>query len=156
MIKKFEGVRQYLFMFSMLAASTAFVFYDYDIANNQWYSLNTINFWVNHLVIVLLPLLFVASNRFKPKVSYLLPVMFSAFLYVALSGIFSWYLIEFQGVPRESTYSYVFYPEVNAVFRYLYTLIPIYFVYLIPIGVVIAMINAALILLFKRKQIDTF
>lgn len=137
LIRKNELARQYLFYFSMFCASTIFVSYSKSIEVLEWNNIVVINFWLNHLCTVALPLFMLASRRFKPQKKYIPYVILCIFLYFGYAGIGSYHLMEYKGYARKDTFSYVFTTDGIPILEMLHKIIPIDFLYLMPLLLVI-------------------
>lgn len=59
--------RNYLFMFSMLGASTVYFSFSKSLTAYRWYDITVINFFANHFCAIALPLFMLASKRYKPE-----------------------------------------------------------------------------------------
>lgn len=155
LIRKNELGRQYLYYFSMFCASTIFASYSKSIERLEWNNIVVINFWLNHLCAVALPLFMFASRRFKPQKKYIPYVVLCIFIYYAYSGLGSLYLMKYKGVSKADTASYIFTTDGIPAFEILHKIIPIDFVYLLPLLLLIVPFYYWLARLFKNyKSID--
>ena len=156
LIKRNEYVRQYAFYFAMLAAGTTFFSYSSSISARRWDDLVVVNFWLNHLAAVALPIFLVASRRFKPHKKYIIPVLIGVFIYFSCSAIGSWLLMKHQGYTPKQTFSFVFYPDGIGIFELLYRMIPIPFVYLWPLMIPIGLVYYGLARIFSGYRVNDF
>ena len=150
--KRNELARQYLFYFSMPAALSTFVTYPSDVENSMWYSMVTITFWVNHLFIALTPILMVASKRFKPHISYVPKVAVCMMLYFGAAFLAN-FAINGWSVTGGSNLSYTMSSGSIMILKPLFKLIPIPYVYLLPILPVIVLIYYLIALAFKKYKL---
>jgi len=156
LFKRNELARQYLFYFSMPAALSTFVTYPSDVQNSMWYSIVTLTFWVNHLFIALVPILLVASKRFKPRINYVHKVIICIILYFGAAFLAN-YAINGWNIVGESNLSYTMEAGSIMILKPLFKLIPIPYVYLLPIVPALVLIYYLIALVFKKyKLIGTF
>ena len=156
LFKRNELARQYLFYFSMPAALSTFVTYPSDVENSLWYSLVTITFWVNHLFIALTPILLVASKRFKPHINYVPKVVVCIMLYFGAAFLVN-YAINGWSVTGGSNLSYTMSSGSIMILKPLFKLIPIPYVYLLPIVPVLLLIYYLIAFAFKNYKLkDSF
>lgn len=132
LIKKNELARQYLFYFSMPCALSTFVAYVSDVENSMWYSVVTLNFWLDHLLVVLVPLLMIAARWFKPQKKYVFWVCLCILAYFGACFIANYALNGFS-ITGPHNHSYTMDPGGIMVLVPLFKLIPIPFVYLPPL-----------------------
>ncbi len=149
---KNKRIKNYLFGFALFAASTTLITYNRSLTQLPWYHISFINFWMNHFIAVLLPTLMLASGRYYPEKKYVMSVSIMVLLYFTLSGFGSWLLMTYEGVSRMDTYSFVFVPEGVWIFEWLYSWIPIYFVYLLPIYPVLVLWLYGFAHVFENKK----
>ena len=71
LVPKFELARQYSFMFSMFAAATVMLSIPSRFADDLWYYPDFLNFWLNHVFAIALPLWMMAAGRLKPQKKYI-------------------------------------------------------------------------------------
>ncbi len=152
LIKKNELARQYLLYFSMFAAASTFVSYPSDVQNSMWYSIVTMNFWIDHAMVVAVALLMVAARWTKPQMKYVLwttlcVVGYFLLAFVANCGFNGWAI---QGAYN---YSYTMNAGEIMVLKPLYKLIPIPFVYLLPLIPALIGLFYLFALMFKRYQV---
>ena len=133
LFKRNELCRQYLFFFSMPAALSTFVAYPSDVANSTWNSIVCLNFWIDHACIVIVPLLMIASKRFKPDLKYVPKVLMCVFAYFLFAFLGDWMLNNFSFENINYNYSYTMHDDGIMVLKPIYKLIPIPFVYLLPL-----------------------
>ena len=132
LIKKNELARQYLFFFSMPCALSTFVAYVSDVENSMWYSVVTLNFWLDHLLIVLVPLLMISARWFKPKKEYIPWVCLCILAYFG-ACFFANYALNGWNIQGPHNHSYTMDPGSIMILEPLFKLIPIPFVYLLPL-----------------------
>ena len=156
LIKKNELGRQYLFYFSMPCAMSTFVSYVSDVENSMWYSIVTLNFWIDHLLITLVPLLMISARWFKPQKKYISWVCLCIFIYFGVCFIANLGLNGWQ-IAGSHNHSYTMMPGGIMILEPLYKLIPVPFVYLIPLLPIFALIFYLVALCFKNyKVIDLY
>lgn len=151
LFKRNELARQYLFYFSMPAALSTFVTYPSDVEGSMWFSIITMTFWVNHLFISLTPILMVASKRFKPKIEYIPKVLICICLYFLAAFAFN-YISNGWSVAGDSNLSYTMDAGSIMILKPLFKLIPIPYIYLLPLLVPIALIYFLVALAFKKYE----
>lgn len=135
LFKKNEICRQYLFFFSMPAALSTFVAYPSDVQQAMWYDIVCLNFWIDHACIVIVPLLMIASKRFKPEQKYVKIILICVVAYFLMAFVGDWALNEFSFENIHYNYSYTMNDGGIMVLKPIYKLIPIPFVYLLPLAV---------------------
>ena len=156
LIKKNELGRQYLFYFSMPCALSTFVSYVSDVENSIWYSIITLNFWLDHLLVVLVSLLMLSARWFKPQKKYIPWVCLCIFMYFGVCFISNLGLNGWQ-ITGAHNHSYTMNPGGIMLLEPLYKLIPIPFVYLIPLLPLFALIFCLVALCFKNyKVVDLY
>lgn len=155
LIKKNELARQYLFMFSMFCAASTFVAYPSDVENSMWYSIVTLNFWIDHMMIVLVPMLMIATRRFKPQFKYVIWVGICVLLYFFSAFLLNWGLNgwTFDG---GSNYSYTMSPDSIMILQPFFKWIPIPYVYLLPVWVVFVAFFYFLAFCFKNYKVEHY
>lgn len=132
LIKRNELGRQYLFYFSMPCALSTFVSYVSDVENSMWYSIVTLNFWLNHLLIVLIPLLMISARWFKPQKKYVLWSCLCVLIYFVSCFLVN-YLLNGSNILGPHNHSYTMGPGGIMILVPLYNLIKIPFIYLLPL-----------------------
>ncbi len=155
LIKKNELGRQYLFFFSMFAAASTFIAYPSDVENSMWYSIVTLNFWIDHMMVVLVPMLMIAARRFKPRKEYIAPVLLCMLVYFLSSFVAN---IGFNGWSLDGphNHSYTLGPGGIMVLEPLYKLCPIPFVYLLLTVPYIGGAFWLLAMAFKKYQVKNY
>lgn len=133
LVPRFELARQYSVFFSMFAASTTLVSIPNVWANYSCFHPEVLNSWCNHVFAMALPLWMIAARRLKPRKEYILPVGGCVLGYFAAVAAVSALLIKFGILTVETSHSFVFKTDGIGVFEMLWDLIPIPFVYLIPL-----------------------
>jgi len=152
LFKRNELARQYLFYFSMPAALSTFVTYPSDVESSMWYSIVTITFWINHLFIALTPILMVASKRFKPHIKYVPKVVVCIMLYFGAAFIANYAFNGWQ-IVGDSNLSYTMEAGSIMILKPLFKLIPIPYVYLLPLVPALILIYYLVALAFKRYSL---
>ena len=133
LVPKFELARQYSFFFSMFAAATVMVSFPRSWANLKWYDTTVLNFWLNHVFAIALPLWMLAAGRLKPQKKYILPVSICVIGYfLAVYGASEW-LISKGLLKVENAFSYVYDPGGIGLLEWLYELIGLPCFYLAPL-----------------------
>lgn len=140
LFKRNELARQYLFYFSMPMALSTFVTYPSDVEGSMWYSVVTLTFWSNHLLIGLIPFLMIATKKFKPRKDYVLKVSACVFGYFAIAFMGNIILNNFDFNNIVHNHSYTMGADSIMILKPMFALIPIPFVYLIPILFVLTFI----------------
>ena len=84
-IPRFEIARQYSIMFSVFAACTTFVGLPSEWAEHNWYDITILNFWLNHVFAVALPIWMFAARRLKPKKEYAFKITICVVAYFTVS-----------------------------------------------------------------------
>lgn len=132
LFKRNELARQYLFFFSMPMALSTFVSYPSDVEGSMWYSVITLTFWINHFLIALLPFLMIATKRFKPRLNYTWKVILCILAYFLIAFLGNYLLNGFQVIGPHN-HSYTMGADGIMLLIPLFKLIPIPFVYLLPL-----------------------
>lgn len=156
LVPKFELARQYSFMFSMFAASTALVSISRDFADNNWYDITVLNSWFNHVFAIAVPLWMMAAGRLKPQKKYILPVLGCVAVYfVLVFGCTEW--LHGTGIlPVTKSFSFVYDPGGIAPLEWLYELIPAPFFYLVPLALPMVAFFWGLTWLFRNYSVQPF
>ena len=156
LIPKFELARQYSFMFSMFAAATVMVSIPARFASAPWYDGDFLNFWLNHVFAIALPLWMLASRRFKPQKKYILPVAGCVVAYfLVVYGVSEW-LMSAGRLTVENSYSYVYDPEGVGLLEWLFKLIPVPCLYLVPLIPPMLGFFWLLTFIFKKYEVQPF
>ena len=154
LIKKNELGRQYLFYFSMPCALSTFVTYVSDVENSMWYSIVTLNFWIDHLLVVAVPLMMIAARWFKPQKKYIPWICLCILIYFGCCFIANFALNGWQ-TSGPHNHSYTMSSGGILVLVPLFKLIPIPFVYLLPMLPICALLFYLISIPFKNyKTID--
>ena len=133
LIPKFELARQYSVMFSMFAAATVMLSIPRRYAESAWYDPDLMNFWLNHVFAIALPLWMVAAGRLKPQKKYIIPVAICVVGYFLVCyGCTEW-LHETGKLAESTTFSYVYDPAGIPPLVWLHKLIPVPCFYLAPL-----------------------
>jgi uncharacterized membrane protein YwaF len=151
LFKRNELARQYLFLFSMPMALSTFVAYPGDVEGSMWYSIVCLTFWINHFLIALIPILMVATGRFKPRKDYVYKVIICVFIYFAIAFIGNYVLNGFV-IHGDHNHSYTMEGDGIMLLMPLYRLIPIPFVYLLPIIPVLLVVYFGVAKLFEKYK----
>ena len=149
LIKKNELARQYLFYFSMFAAMSTFVTYTSDVEGSMWYSIVTINFWVDHLMVVLVCLMMVSAGWFKPRKEYVFKVCLCLLAYFGVC-FFANFAFNGWSISGPHNHSYTMSSGSIMILEPLYKLIPIPFVYLLPLFPIFMGLFYLLAFFFKK------
>ena len=149
LFKRNELARQYLFYFSMPAALSTFVTYPSDVEGSMWYSVICLTFWINHLFIALTPILMIAAKRFKPRIEYIPKVLLCIVVYFA-SAFAANFIINGWSIHGGSNLSYTMSAGSIMILKPLFRLIPIPYVYLLPLLPLFALLFYLVALLFKK------
>ena len=133
LIPKFELARQYSVMFSMFAAATVMLSIPKRFADDSWYDPDFLNFWLNHVFAIALPLWMVCAGRLKPQKKYIIPVSVCVVAYFLVSyGCTEW-LHATDKLAESTTFSYIYDPAGVGLLEGLYKLIPVPCFYLVPL-----------------------
>lgn len=133
LIPKFEGIRQYSVFFSMFAASTTLLSIPNSLNVNEWNDILFLNFWFNHVFAIALPVWMIASKRLCPRKKYIPIVSLCVFLYFSIVYLATEGLMTMEIIPQGSSFSYVHDPKGMPIITWLYNLIGLPFVHLIPL-----------------------
>lgn len=153
LFKRFEVARQYLFYFSMPMALSTFVSYPSDVANSMWYSNVCLTFWINHFLIALIPILMIATGRFKPRTDYVWKVAICVFMYFGIAFIGNYILNGFE-IYGSHNHSYTMGADGIMLLIPLFKLIPIPFVYLLPVLAALGLVWWLVSLAFKKYKVE--
>ena len=133
LVPKFELARQYSIMFSMFAAATVMLSIPGRYADSAWYDPEFLNFWLNHVFAIALPLWMLAAGRLKPQKKYIIPVAICVVAYFLICyGCTEW-LHETGKLAESTTFSYVYDPKGVGLLEWLFGLIPVPCFYLAPL-----------------------
>lgn len=155
LIKKCELARQYM-IFSAIAAASALVAYPGDIEASMWYELRTLNYWTDHLIVTMFPVLLYATGRFKPRREYVGKVLVALFCYFLIAFVGN-YLLNGCSFDGHHNHSYTMRSGSVMILKPLYALIPVPFVYLLPLAPFVYLLFWLLARLFRRHQVtDNF
>lgn len=133
LIPKCELARQYSFMFSMFAASTALISVSKSFANVSWDNPELMNYWLNHVFAIACPLWMLSARRIKPQKKYVLPVLICVFVYfTAVYGFCE--LLRANGIiAPDKSFSYIYDTMGFLPLDWLYNLIGVPYFYLYPL-----------------------
>ena len=154
-MKLIKIIYLYLFGYDMTiadSASASRVTYPSDVENSMWYSTITVTFWVNHLFIALTPILLVASKRFKPHIEYVPKVVGCIMLYF-LAAFLANFALNGWSIAGGSNLSYTMDSGSIMILQPLFKLIPIPYVYLLPIVPALLVIYYLVALAFKNYKL---
>lgn len=152
LIRKNELARQYLFYFSMFAAMSTFVAYPSDVENSMWYSVVTLNFWLDHMLVVAVPLMMISARWFKPQKKYVLWVVLCLVVYFGVA-FFANFAFNGWQINGSHNHSYTMNDGGIMILKPLFKLIPIPYVYLLPLLIPFAAAFYLLAYLFKDYKI---
>ncbi|MBO5981709.1 MAG: YwaF family protein, partial [Clostridia bacterium] len=142
--------------FSMFAAATVMVSILSRFASAPWYDGDFLNFWLNHVFAIALPLWMLASRRFKPQKKYILPVAGCVVAYfLVVYGVSEW-LMSAGRLTVENSYSYVYDPEGVGLLEWLFKLIPVPCLYLVPLIPPMLGFFWLLTFIFKKYEVQPF
>ena len=153
LFKKNEIVRQYLFYFSMPMALSTFVSYPSDVEGSMWYSVVCLTFWINHFLIALLPFLYIATKKFKPRTNYVWKVALCVIAYFLIAFLGNFILNGFA-INGPHNHSYTMSSGSIMLLVPLFKLIPIPFVYLLPVIVLLYFIWWGISAMFKNYNVQ--
>jgi len=156
LVPKFELARQYSCMFSMFAAATVMLSFPRSWATMNWYDAPVLNFWLNHVFAIALPLWMMAAGRLKPQKKYILPVAGCVVAYfLVVYGCSEW-LMGAGKLALENTFSYVYDPEGVGLLEWLYKLIPVPCFYLAPLIPAMLAFFWALTRVFQNYKVQPY
>ena len=156
LVPKFELARQYSFMFSMFAAATVMLSFPKSWATMHWYDPPVLNFWLNHVFAIALPLWMLAAGRLKPQKKCILPVAGCVIAYfLVVYGCCEW-LMGAGKLALEDTFSYVYNPEGVGLLEWLYKLIPVPCFYLAPLIPAMLAFFWALTWMFRNYNVKPY
>lgn len=150
LIPKCEIARQYSAFFSMFAASTVLISFPSTYATNEWYDVEFLNFWLNHVFAIALPLWMMSAKRLKPDKKYIVKVSICVFAYFLAVFLLTELLMLVKVLPVGSSFSYVHNPKNMPIITQLYNLIGLPFVHLLPLFPVIVGFFYGWAWLFKK------
>ena len=153
LFKRNELARQYLLLFSMPMALSTFVSYPGDIEGSMWYSVVCLTFWCNHFLIALIPLLMIAARKLKPRCDYVLKVTISILIYFLIAFIGN-YILNGFAIEGPHNHSYTMGSDSIMLLKPIYELIPIPFVYLLPVLLVLYFLYYLVAKLFKNYKVN--
>ena len=133
LVPKLKLARQYSVFFAMFAASTTMLSFPKSYAGYEWYDLEIINFWLNHLFAVALPLWMMSAKRLYPDKKYIIKVTVCVFAYFTLVFLLTEWFISDGILPQGSSFSYVHNPKGMPIITTLYNLIGLPYVHLLPL-----------------------
>ena len=133
LIPKFKLARQYSVFFSMFAACTTMLSFPKTYARYNWYDIELINFWCNHLFAIALPVWMMSAKRLYPDRRYILKTTICVFVYFTLVFLFTEWFMSAGILPKGSSFSYVHNPKNMPIISTLYNLIGLPYVHLLPL-----------------------
>ena len=152
LFKRNELARQYLFFFSMPMALSTFVSYPSDVEGSMWYSKICLTFWINHFLIVLIPILMIATKRFKPRIEYIFKVVICVFVYFLIAFVGN-FILNGWSIEGPHDHSYTMGPGGIMLLVPLYKLIPVPFIYLLPLVPILLIVYFGVARLFKNCSV---
>ena len=156
LVPKFELARQYSIFFSMFAAATVMLSIPGRFADKSWYHPEFLNFWLNHVFAIGLPLWMLAAGRLKPQKKYIFPVAACVVVYFfAVYGLTEW-LHATGALAKTTTFSYVYDPTGVGLLEWMYKLIPVPCFYLIPLIPPMLLFFWGLTVLFKNYKVQPY
>lgn len=151
LIPKCEIARQYSVFFSMFAAFTALISFPASFAANEWSDITFLNFWLNHVFAIALPLWMMAAKRLVPKRRYVLPVTFCVILYFTAVYGLSTLLMMYELPTYGCTFSYVYDPKGVPILTQLHKILGGPYVHLLPLIPMLIVFFFAFSLPFNQK-----
>lgn len=130
-------------------AISTFVTYTSDVEGSMWYSIVTINFWVDHLMVVLVCLMMVSAGWFKPRKEYVFKVCLCLLAYFG-ACFFANFAFNGWSISGPHNHSYTMSSGSIMILEPLYKLIPIPFVYLLPLFPIFMGLFYLLAFFFKK------
>ena len=155
LIPKLKIVRQYVLFFSMFCAATTLLSPSGGWSALEWYAPTILNSWINHSLIVALPIWMVAAGRLRPEKKYVLPVTGCVFLYYTVSYIVSEVLIANELMTLATSHSFIYLPGKIGILEFLYRLIPYPYFYLYPLIPLLAAFFFLFAWMFERDEVPT-
>ena len=156
LVPKFELARQYSIMFSMFAAATVMLSIPSRYANDAWYSPDFLNFWLNHVFAIALPLWMFAAGRLKPQKKYVLPVAGCVVVYFLIVYGGTEWLRGIGKLAADKSFSYVHNPGGVGLLEWLFRLIPVPCFYLAPLIPPMIGFFWGLWWLFRNREVTPF
>ena len=133
LIPRCKIVRQYVLYFSMFSAATTLFSPAGSWSTLAWYAPTILNSWINHALIVALPIWMMAAGRLRPEHKYVLPVMGCVVGYYTAAYGISALLIEKGVLTVATSHSFIYEPGGIGVLELFYRLIPYPYFYLYPL-----------------------
>ena len=155
LIPRCKIVRQYVLFFSMFSAATTLLSPSGGWSELVWYAPTILNSWVNHALIVALPIWMMAAGRIRPERKYVLPVTGCVFGYYTVAYAISELLIAKGILTVATTHSFIYKPGGIAVLEILYRLIPYPYFYLYPLIPLLALFFFAFAYIYARVERST-
>lgn len=156
LVPKCELARQYSLMFSMFAAATVMLSIPARFADDMWYSPDFLNFWLNHVFAIALPLWMLAAGRLKPQKKYILPVTVCVVAYFLIAFGCIELLRSVGKLAENQSFSYIHDPGGVGLLEWLHELIPLPFVYLLPLIPPMIGFFWALVAMFRNYEVQPF
>lgn len=156
LVRRFEGVRQYVIYFSMFAASTTLFSLSHDWANKQWYDPVILNSWLNHTFAIAGPLWMVSARVLKPKKEYILKVTCGVVVYFTIVWIVSNILINNNIISPDKSFSFIYNTLGVPILDLLYKLIPYPYFYLYPLLPIMIIFFYGFAWVFKKYKTIKF
>ena len=156
LVPKFEPARQYSFMFSMFAASTTLVSVPSDWAARAWNDAYVMNSWLNHTFAIALPLWMFAARRLKPRKEYVWKVTVSVVVYFFIVAGMTEILRDRDVISPTKSFSFTHSPGGIPIFKWLYELIPVPCLYLLPMVPVMFGFFLLLAWAFRNYRVEPF
>ena len=125
LVPKFELARQYSVMFSMFAAATVMFSIPSRYAAVPWHDAEFLNFWLNHVFAIALPLWMVAAKRLRPKREYITSVAVCVIIYFLVVYGCTEVLRDLGKIAPDKSFSYVHDPGGILPLELLYKVISI-------------------------------
>lgn len=156
LLRRFEGIRQYVIYFSMFAASTTLFSLSSDWANRQWYDPVILNSWLNHTFAIACPLWMLSARVLKPRKEYILKVICCVVAYFTIVWIISSILINNGIITLDKSFSFIFNTLGVPILDLFYKQIPYPYFYLYPLLPIMIIFFYGLAWLFKKYKTIQF
>ena len=152
LIPRFEVARQYSVFFSMFAAATTLFSFPVSYSQYEWNDPIILNFWLNHVFAIALPLWMIFSRRLVPQKKYIPLISGCIVLYFVSVYLFTELLMKVEILPLGSSFSYVHDPKGMPIISGLYELIGLPLVHLIPLLPVLIIFFYLFAFMFKEHH----
>lgn len=154
LIPRGKLVGQYVVYFSMFAAATALLSPSSTWRELAWYSPTILNSWINHTLIVAIPIWMLATGRLRPDRKYVLPVTGCVVIYYTVAYGISELMIANGLMTVATSHSFIYDPGGVGILELFYKLIPHPYFYLYPLVPLLALFFFAFSLCFTGSGLD--